>query len=123
MQVGPAVHAGQLPRLDTLEVYARPRTDLDIDLLESELATAEHSTNAAGQKDVINVGEACAKLPARCKPPASHVVRTEALMTHALDLLSSLQQKGAELPPEASRCKIWLQGVQQGWSSQPCCHC
>lgn len=72
LQIGQAIDPTQTPRLDTLEVYAKPRTDLDIDLMEAELATDAETTQAAGS-DAAGLAEGCLSMPGRILPPDPQV--------------------------------------------------
>ena len=89
MQIGQALDPTQTPRLDTLEVYAKPRTDLDIDLLDAELA-AESTVPVGGGGEAVGLADSAVGMPGRSLAPDPQVVACECLMTHALGLLRAL---------------------------------
>ena len=89
VQIGQALDPTQTPRLDSLEVYAKPRTDLDMDLLDAELA-AESTIPGGASGEAVGLADSAVGMPGRSLALDPQVVACECLMTHALGLLRAL---------------------------------
>lgn len=84
-----------MARLDALEVYAKPRTDLAIDLMEAEMA-GENVTPKGPPGDGPRLAESAVGMPGRSFMLAPQLLAGEALLSHTLQALLALRRLAAQ---------------------------
>ncbi|KAK9812313.1 hypothetical protein WJX73_001476 [Symbiochloris irregularis] len=111
LELGRAQDASRVARLDALEVYAKPRTDLAIDLMEAEMA-GENATPKGPPGDGPRLAESAVGMPGRSFMLEPPILAGEALLSHALQALLALHALAPQAATLAGRGQGHVAGRQ-----------